>query len=105
MQNPHASRVARNHHRGASMKRSLPWRTIAPSRDTGRFTPEQLDAAVRAVMEPARARRTTGGAMILREQRAEFGAPRPPEDAGTGPDAASPPDGREAATKRSGDER
>ncbi|HEX8904181.1 MAG TPA: hypothetical protein VF771_05025, partial [Longimicrobiaceae bacterium] len=63
------------------MKRSLPWRTIAPTRETGRFTPEQLDAAVLAVMEHNRYGRTTGGVRMVREQRPEFGAPRAPDPA------------------------
>lgn len=56
------------------MSRRLPWRTVVASRDTGRFTPEQLEQAVLSVMRQAEHGRA-GGPMILREPEATYGSP------------------------------
>lgn len=55
------------------MKPSLPWRTLAPSRETGRFTPEQLDAAVLEVMERGRYTNLPGRPLFFRERGPGWG--------------------------------
>ena len=42
------------------MASKVPWRTIIISGETGRFTREQIQAAVRAVMEKRKTRARTG---------------------------------------------
>lgn len=78
------------------MKRPLPWRTIVPSRETGRFTPEQLDAAVLEVMEYVRYMQRPGRPMMVREQGPGYGVSRPvhPAAAEPGDPARSPGEGR-----------
>ena len=56
----------------------LPWRTVLPVEETGRFTREQLENAVDIVIAQRRAY-AAGRPMILRETGPEWGVapPRP----------------------------
>ena len=62
----------------------LPWRTVLPVEDTGRFTREQLENAVSTVMERRRAH-AAGRPMIVRERGPEWGVDPPPAQAPAAP--------------------
>lgn len=68
------NRAYRN--RGGRMK-PLPWRTVLFGDDTGRFSREELDNAVRTVMERRLAYAATRPLMV-RECGPEWGVPLPP---------------------------
>lgn len=62
--------------RGGRMK-TPPWRTVLPVKETGRFTHEQLEGAVNAVMERRRSC-AIGRPLIVRERGPGYGVPTPP---------------------------
>jgi hypothetical protein len=75
------NRAHRN--RGGRMK-PLPWRTVLFGDDTGRFSREQLDHAVRTVMEQRQAYAATRP-MMVRECGPGWGVPLPPREADAAP--------------------
>ncbi|HEX8244466.1 MAG TPA: hypothetical protein VF541_13250 [Longimicrobium sp.] len=84
------------------MKPSLPWRTLVASRETGRFTREELDAAVLTVMERQRYPRGSGRPMMLREQGPGYGSSTAARESTAEPGTQGC-DGRDAAPEaRSG---
>ena len=57
----------------------LPWRTVLFGDDTGRFSREQLDHAVRTVMERRQVYEASRPLMV-RECGPGWGVPRPPRE-------------------------
>jgi hypothetical protein len=66
---------------GGSVSKRKPWRTVVQTEETGRFTHEQLDAAVLAVM--ARRHAPPGRPMVARERGPEYGTRAPDGQAPT----------------------
>jgi hypothetical protein len=54
-----------------------PWRTVLPVKETGRFTHQQLEDAVNAVIEMRRVH-DLGRPLMVRERGPEWGKPVPP---------------------------
>jgi len=71
-------RRARRNGRGRMEEK--PWRTVLPVKETGRFTRQQLEDAVNAVIELRRAH-DPGRPLMVRERGPEWGKPVPPAPA------------------------
>lgn len=83
----HLNQRFRAHRHSGDRMSMMPWRTVILGSDSGRFTREELDEAVRFVMEQRQATYRASRPMVLREVGTRYGTPSaPPEPAGPPPE-------------------